>query len=511
MLDQDTARALLTVADECRARVALLGDRHQLPAVGRGGVLDLAAGQVDPAALPDPGGGAPLHPHRRRPGATVAGPRVRRPDPGHARRRAIPGAVFDALLARGQIQLHPDAGGAAGGAGRRSPPSTPPRPASVARRGRHPRAGRRAQRRHPRPAGRRRPGRRHPGAVTTGRGSGSAPGTGSPPAATTATSTSPTATPGPSPPSAGRGAGRRPSRLSPRPRRHQRGCRPRAVSPRPAWGSGCCPPATSPTHVELAYASTAHGVQGDTVTAAHLVIGEHTGAASAYVGMTRGRAGQHRPPGRRRRRPRRGSSGSPCSPATAPTSAPPTPPQQAAADARPLRPRSRRRRRRSRNRRLCADHRRACGCARRRRPAHPRCPAVTPSCGDPENFAVGCHQSAPKWRLLQVQGQPSRPAPETSHDRPARQHEPTPTCSPSPRPPNCCAPPSPPSGTGATSAPARAASASAAASSTAATTCTPGSTLVMTKADSAVHEHHLGYPETSKLRSSHVPLEPKAR
>jgi exodeoxyribonuclease V alpha subunit len=41
--------------------------------------------------------------------------------------------------------------------------------------------------------------------------------------------------------------------------------------------------------VELAYASTAHGAQGDTVTAAHLVVGEHTGAASAYVGMTRGR------------------------------------------------------------------------------------------------------------------------------------------------------------------------------------------------------------------------------
>jgi hypothetical protein len=31
-------------------------------------------------------------------------------------------------------------------------------------------------------------------------------------------------------------------------------------------------------------------VQGDTVTAAHLVIGDQTGAASAYVGMTRGRA-----------------------------------------------------------------------------------------------------------------------------------------------------------------------------------------------------------------------------
>src|SRR6185312_15782299 len=42
-------------------------------------------------------------------------------------------------------------------------------------------------------------------------------------------------------------------------------------------------------HVELGYATTAHGVQGDTVTAAHVVVGEHTGAASAYVGMTRGR------------------------------------------------------------------------------------------------------------------------------------------------------------------------------------------------------------------------------
>jgi hypothetical protein len=42
--------------------------------------------------------------------------------------------------------------------------------------------------------------------------------------------------------------------------------------------------------VELAYASTVHGVQGDTVSAAHLVIGQQSGAASAYVGMTRGRA-----------------------------------------------------------------------------------------------------------------------------------------------------------------------------------------------------------------------------
>jgi hypothetical protein len=43
MLDQDTARALVTIADETGARLALVGDRHQLPAVGRGGVLDLTA------------------------------------------------------------------------------------------------------------------------------------------------------------------------------------------------------------------------------------------------------------------------------------------------------------------------------------------------------------------------------------------------------------------------------------------------------------------------------------
>ena len=42
-------------------------------------------------------------------------------------------------------------------------------------------------------------------------------------------------------------------------------------------------------HVELAYATTVHGAQGETVDQAHLLIGEATGAAAAYVGMTRGR------------------------------------------------------------------------------------------------------------------------------------------------------------------------------------------------------------------------------
>jgi len=37
MLDQDSARALMVIADTHHARVALVGDRHQLPAVGRAG------------------------------------------------------------------------------------------------------------------------------------------------------------------------------------------------------------------------------------------------------------------------------------------------------------------------------------------------------------------------------------------------------------------------------------------------------------------------------------------
>ena len=42
-------------------------------------------------------------------------------------------------------------------------------------------------------------------------------------------------------------------------------------------------------HLELAYATTVYGAQGDTVDSAHLVLGEHTGAAAADVAMTRGR------------------------------------------------------------------------------------------------------------------------------------------------------------------------------------------------------------------------------
>ena len=43
--------------------------------------------------------------------------------------------------------------------------------------------------------------------------------------------------------------------------------------------------------VELAYATTVHGAQGETVDRAHVAIGDTTGAAAAYVAMTRGRDG----------------------------------------------------------------------------------------------------------------------------------------------------------------------------------------------------------------------------
>lgn len=108
MLDQDTARALLTLADEQSVRVALLGDRHQLAAVGRGGVLDLAARWADPDAC---------HTldmvHRfTRETRTEDGATITVADVKYAELTIVmrsgedPGGVFDALWARGRIQLH---------------------------------------------------------------------------------------------------------------------------------------------------------------------------------------------------------------------------------------------------------------------------------------------------------------------------------------------------------------------------------------------------------------------
>ncbi|WP_448640736.1 MobF family relaxase [Geodermatophilus sp. URMC 63] len=279
MLDQDTARVLLTVADEAGARLALLGDRHQLTAVGRGGVLDLAVRQVDPA------GHLVLDGVHRFSCTDDTGRAT--PDTEYAaltlamRTGANPGAVFDALVTRGQIRVHAD------------PAALQHALAMLV--AAHHRDGERVavvvdtreQAAELSAAIRER-------LVADGRvddvrvaitGAGQRIGVGD------------------------RIATRRNDRdLSVANRDTwtvtavgQGGCLtviPADVTPIDAVPSGVTParmgervlPAGYVTsHVDLAYASTAHGAQGETVPAAHLVVGEHTGAASAYVGMTRGR------------------------------------------------------------------------------------------------------------------------------------------------------------------------------------------------------------------------------
>lgn len=93
MLDQDTALALLLIADQAGAGLALVGDRAQLPAVGRGGVLDIAA-QVC--------------------GRTFDMASVHRfTDPAYAdlsvrmRRGANPALLFERLNALGLVEVHP--------------------------------------------------------------------------------------------------------------------------------------------------------------------------------------------------------------------------------------------------------------------------------------------------------------------------------------------------------------------------------------------------------------------
>ena len=284
MLDQDTARGLLTVADEGQVRVALLGDRHQLAAVGRGGVLDLAVGQVDADACLTLQG---LYRFTR---TDQAGRTI--PDTDYAdltlamRAGDDPGRVFDTLLARGQIRIHPDPQTLREAlAGTAAAAYDEGQPVAVV-------ADNREQVAELNTAIRDR-------LVTAGRVDDAH-------AVVTA---------------AGQWIGVGDRVVT---RRNDRdldvanrdvwvvtavvGSRgqllviPADVTPAggaraavipavtPRWEGPRVLPADYVTaHVELAYATTAHGAQGDTVTAAHVVVGEHTGAASAYVGMTRGR------------------------------------------------------------------------------------------------------------------------------------------------------------------------------------------------------------------------------
>jgi hypothetical protein len=260
MLDQETARALLTLADETGARVALVGDRHQLPAVGRGGVLDLAARWA-------------------RPENVVSLDVVHRfTDPQYAElslaiRTGVRAAeVFEALVARDQVRLYPTeaertqalaelaadrfVSGRTGKTGVLVMADTRDQVAALngAIRDRLVAAGYVDDRR---------------GVVT---GAGERLGVG--------------------------------DRVMTR-----RNDRDLAVANRDTWtitgidhdgtltlyngdaraGSRSLPAGYVHQHVELAYATTFHGAQGETTHTGHLVLGEHTTAAAAYVAMTRGR------------------------------------------------------------------------------------------------------------------------------------------------------------------------------------------------------------------------------
>lgn len=98
MIDQDMAHALVQIAEENGAALAFVGDRAQLPAVGRGGVLDMA---VD--AHPTPLDLTELH-RFVTPDGTL--------DQEYAeltlqmRSREQPGELFDQLHERGNVIVH---------------------------------------------------------------------------------------------------------------------------------------------------------------------------------------------------------------------------------------------------------------------------------------------------------------------------------------------------------------------------------------------------------------------
>jgi len=263
MLDQDSARALLVIADTAHARVALVGDRHQLPAVGRGGVLDLAARWANPEAC-----------------LTLAAVH-RFADPAYAQLSLSmrtgapqsPGVVFDALVARGEVRIYP------------SPAERTQALAAIA-----------AAATATRATG----WNRHGGGVLlvadtreqvadlNGHIRERLVAAGHVDDTRVVTTW------------AGERIGVGDQIVT---RRNDRDA---DVANRDTWtvtglrtdggavvagsrGQRVLPAVYVRDHVELAYASTVYGAQGATTDAAHLVVGEHTGAAGAYVAMTRGR------------------------------------------------------------------------------------------------------------------------------------------------------------------------------------------------------------------------------
>ncbi len=271
MLDQDTARALLTVADEIGARIALVGDRHQLPAVGRGGGLDLAARWVSPDAHVD----LDVAHRFADPEYAAISLALRTGSPTYARQGASgsegPGEVWEALLRRRHILIYPSE------AERTQALAQLAADATHGRHGGHDGMRMMAD-------------TREQAAVLNGAirdrlvAAGHVEDT-----HTLATD-------------AGErlGVGDRVAT-----RRNDRDL---GVSNRATWtitavradGSltlrGQCatdlrtlPAGYARNYVELSYATSVYGAQGETTHTGHLMLGEHTSAASAYVAMTRGR------------------------------------------------------------------------------------------------------------------------------------------------------------------------------------------------------------------------------
>jgi conjugative relaxase-like TrwC/TraI family protein len=265
MADQDTARALCHVTDEHDARLALVGDPHQLAAVGRGGVLDLtqrwAERQVSLDVI-----------HRFTRSVEIEpGIRAELPDDSYAelslrmRDGRDPGAVFDTLAERGLVRVYGDEQVRRDGVAREAAAARAAgRPAAVA-------VATHEQARELNAAIRERlvAARVVDDKRTVSTGAGETVGAGDAVATRrndreTGVANRDTWTVG---------------------RVHDDG----RLTVTGAQGQRELARSYVAEHVELAYAATVHGVQGETAHSAHLVLDTHTDAAAAYVGMTRGR------------------------------------------------------------------------------------------------------------------------------------------------------------------------------------------------------------------------------
>ncbi|RJS45262.1 AAA family ATPase [Nocardioides cavernaquae] len=243
MLDQDSARALLALADAGGAQVVLIGDRHQLPAVGRGGVMDLAARYAADRCIEYDG----VH---------------RFTDPAYAdlslrmRSGARPGEVFDELMRRGDVVIHAsdverlDVLGVKAARGQLVVADTREQVTRI---------------NHVTHRVRVMTGQAAESVITR---SGELIGIGD----TIATRHNDAEV-----------------GVANRERWTVIGSSAAGLHVKGENGQRVLPPAYVRDHVELAYATTAYGAQGSTVPVSHVLVGDHTGAASAYVGMTRGR------------------------------------------------------------------------------------------------------------------------------------------------------------------------------------------------------------------------------